>query len=93
MERKRELTVGVTWNSGTVFFVMWSLYCAIVSGYYLYEDSFDCKYFSVYLLMRLVAIPPLGLIAWLWAIGWWPRTLPQPEWVGVMFLSYVRRLH
>ena len=88
MERKRDLTVGVKWNSAVIFFIMWSVYCTIVGLYYLAGQHWDCKYFTAYILLRLFGLLPAAIVARLWSIGWWGTNLPEPEWIGVIFLTY-----
>ena len=89
MEHKRQLTIGVKWNSAAAFFVMWLIYCIVVAGLSLGGgEHWSCTYLHAYLIMRFAGLLPMAVIARLWDVGWWPRGLPEPEWVGVMFLTY-----
>ena len=89
-EIKRRKTVGVKYNSATVFSIMWFAYCCMTVAYSFFQKDFEpCKYWAYYLALRLIVLVPSSFLAWCWKIGWWSRKLPNPETIGVILAAYI----
>ena len=89
-EIKRRKTVGVKYNSATVFTLMWGMYVVLALGYSMSNEYFNpCFYWAVYIGLRAFVLVPSSVLAWCWKENHWPRSLPTPETCGVALASYI----
>jgi class 3 adenylate cyclase len=89
-EIKRKKTVGVKYNSATIFSLMWVGYILgsvmIVVGD---NHSKICPSYFLFLGLRIVILIPSTILAYSWKRGWWSRSLPSPEVVGLVIATYI----